>query len=163
MADASLFNTPEGGEIDLTGGDVALDTGLMTAVYLTLFGADEPWWGDIGEAPERRYPGKTGALVQALPLSAANLRRVEKTAEADLATLVPPGVISSARVVATIPAVNTLQLAVDVNGEPLIVFEIAWTRELERSASTATQPRAGVITYALPPGPVALDDDIGVL
>lgn len=125
QGDVELFQTDDGGEIDVRGGLVGMSGGLETAAYLSLFGGNENddgregsphnWWGNLDEIdPARRYRSETQNIVQALALSTGNLRRVEDAARRDLAWLMSSNVASSVSVAASIPGLNRIKLTVDI-------------------------------------------------
>lgn len=125
QGDVKLFQTDDGGEIDIARGIAAMSGGLETAAYLSLFGGNEDddgrdenphnWWGNLDENdPARRYRSETQHLLQALPLSTGNLRRVEDAATRDLAWFTASNVASAVTVAASIPGLNRIKLTVDV-------------------------------------------------
>ena len=123
MSDVRLFHTADGGEIDLvpdgTYTEVILDTGLETAVYLSLFGGNEQdpgtvhddadpehghqaqWWGNLGEPLVRMMRSEFGHLVNSLPVLSSNLVRLEQAAVRDLEWFTREGVASELSVTAT--------------------------------------------------------------
>lgn len=123
--DVRLYNTPDGGEIDAVNGEIVLDSGLETAVFLSLFGGNErdsglqaddrlQWWGNLTETdPARRYRSETQHLIAALPLVTANLRRIEEAAKRDLEWMVPSIAVALA-VRATMPGLDLVQIDVSL-------------------------------------------------
>lgn len=125
MSDVLLYQTDDGGEIDVIGGRVVLDDSPATGAYLSLFGgnleddgstATEPkqWWGNLLEQDRaRRYRSETQALLRALPAIPANLRRIEDAAARDLAWMTEElgAVIEAA---ASIPGPNRIVLAITI-------------------------------------------------
>lgn len=125
QGDVKLYQTPDGGEIDVRDGLVDMSGGLETAAYLSLFGGNEGddgrdenphnWWGNLDEIdPARRYRSETQNILQALALSTGNLRRVEDAARRDLAWFTASNVASSVSVAASIPGLNRIKLTVDI-------------------------------------------------
>jgi phage gp46-like protein len=122
--DVELLHTDDGGEITATNGIVKLNDGLETCVYLSLFGGAEDdgggsatksrqWWGNLLENdPARKYRSETQYLLRALPLVPANLRRLELAAGRDLAWLVTEGLATEVEAVASMPALNKVQIEV---------------------------------------------------
>lgn len=121
MTDVLLRQSEDGGEITLQGGLLLLAEGLETAVYLSLFGANEDdpgdvdsplqWWGNLLEAePERAYRSETQYLLKSLPAIPANLRRIEQAAARDLQWMLDTDNAQSVTVEATIPALNRVQI-----------------------------------------------------
>ena len=128
QGDVLLFHTPDGGEIALEGGLVVFTGRLDTAVYLALFGGNMDddgspsspysWWGNLSEAdPANQYRSETQYLLRGIPATSGNLRRVERAAVRDLASFKTKKIASSVSVSATIPALNTVKLAVHVEAE----------------------------------------------
>jgi phage gp46-like protein len=126
MTDVLLRQENDGGEISFVNGQAAMSDGLETAVYLSMFGgneddsgivADDPlqWWGNFGEADQaKHYRSETQSLLRSLPLIPFNLRRLEEAGTRDLDWLIQSSVATSVTVAATIPALNTLALDVNV-------------------------------------------------
>lgn len=125
VADVLLFHTVDGGEIEILGGQPTMSDGLATSAYLSLFGGNEDdavldgtlhlsWWGNFDELEAaRQYRSQTQHLLRALPARAANLRRVEDAAKADLAWMLEE-VASRVSCSASMPGRNQLSLDVEV-------------------------------------------------
>ena len=125
QGDVLLFQTNDDGDIIVEDGIVEMSGGLETAAYTSLFGgnedddgrADNPfnWWGNIGEIdPAKQYHSETQNLLQALPATSANLRRVEDAANRDLAWFIEEKVASSVTVAASIPGLNKIKIVVKI-------------------------------------------------
>lgn len=125
QGDVRLFQTDDGGEIRVESGLVAMDGGLETAVYLSLFGgnedddgrADSPltWWGNLDEdQPDLAIRSETQHLLRALPATSGNLRRIEDAANRDLAWLIQSGVASSVSAAASVIGLNRVKIAVNI-------------------------------------------------
>jgi len=125
QGDVNLFQTPDGGDIIVEGGTVIMGGGLDTAVYLSLFGGNEDddgrpdntanWWGNIGEEnSSREYHSETQNLLQGLPATTGNLKRLQDAAIRDLAWMLNDKVASYINVVASIPGVNKIKLTIDI-------------------------------------------------
>lgn len=128
QGDVLLFQTNDGGDIDVDRGRVILSGGLETAAYLSLFGGNEQdsgqpddpltWWGNIDEGqPERRYRSETQYLLRAIPAIPANLRRLEQAAERDLAWMVQVGAATSVRAAASMPGYNRVRIVVMIEAD----------------------------------------------
>lgn len=134
MSDVLLFHTVDGGEISIENGTLRMDrAGLETAAYLSMFGGNEDdrgipaddskqFWGNLGEPAERQYRSETQALLRSLPLIPASLRKVEGAAQRDLAWM-SLGLVREIRAIATMPALNTIKLVVelDVDNETIVL------------------------------------------
>ena len=125
QGDVLLCQTNDDGEINVVDGIVEMSGGLETAAYLSLFGGNEDddgrdnssatWWGNLDEVdPSRRYRSETQHLLQAIPATTGNLRRIEDAASRDLAWFLENNIASSVEVNATIPGLNTVKLTVDI-------------------------------------------------
>jgi phage gp46-like protein len=140
--DARLYHQSDGGEINVTNGDVELSDGLETAAYLSLFGGNERdsgsdadvafmWWGSIGEPIERQYRSELQNLLRALPAVPFNLKRIEDAAVNDLAWMTT-SLAKSVNVIARIPALNTVQISVAINLDGQVInftFTSGWQKQ----------------------------------
>lgn len=123
--DVALHNTADGGEITISSGDVLVDDGLATAVYLSLWGGNDDdngteatkhlqWWGNLDEpVAARRYRSETQALLESSPITTAKLRALQEAAGRDLAWM-KEDLADEIEVTTTIPAVDKVQLTVKV-------------------------------------------------
>ena len=125
QGDVSLFQTNDDGNIEVVGGIVIMSGGLETAAYLSLFGGNEDddnsqdtvfnWWGNIDETdPAKEYHSETQNLLQSIPATSGNLRRIEDAANRDLAWFIESKVASSVSVVVSIPALNRIKLTIAI-------------------------------------------------
>jgi phage gp46-like protein len=130
QGDVLLFQTNDDGNILIENGIAEMSAGLETAAYLSLFGGNEDddgrkdnpdnWWGNIDEGnPSSEYHSETQNLLQAIPATTGNLLRVQKAAERDLAWFTEDSIASSVTVEASLPALNTVKLVINIeaNGE----------------------------------------------
>lgn len=128
--DVKLFNTDDGGDIDVTYDtagyfNVTLSAGLETAVYLSLFGGSN-WWGNIGEQPARQYNSKTEAILSGYPMTTGNLLRLEEAIRADLQWMTATGAATSVDASASIIDANRVQIDISVNAEDNITYILNW-------------------------------------
>ncbi len=141
QGDVRHFQTVDGGEITSTNGVVEMSGGLETFFYLSLFGGNEEdpgeddtalsWWGNLDETePENQYRSKTQHLLQALPATSGNLKRLEDAANSDVKSAIDIGLVKSVTVTVTIPAPNRVKFTIDINGDTTLEFEENWTAEL---------------------------------
>lgn len=125
QGDVLLFQTDDDGEIIVENGLVEMSGGLETMAYLAMFGGNEDddgrpnnpanWWGNFDEIdPAKQYRSETQNLIQALPASTGNLRRIEKAAERDLAVFTEKNIASFVSVAASIPGINRIKIAVKI-------------------------------------------------
>ena len=133
MSDVYIFQTVNDGDINIEAGVVELRGGIESSVYLSLFSAASDWWGDIGEPSAQSYDAGFQRLLDEITLTSAALPRVEKEAERNLSWMLLDEVASSISVTATIPALNTLGLAFDIQAqgeESQFSFVLNWQEEL---------------------------------
>ena len=125
QGDVLLFQTSDDGDINVEGGLVELSGGLQTSAYLSLFGGNEDddgrpdnaltWWANLAETEDsKQYRSETQHVLQALPFSTGNLRRVEDAASRDLDWFLVEKVASSVTVSATIPGINRIKLTIAI-------------------------------------------------
>jgi phage gp46-like protein len=134
MTDVLLFQTLDDGDIAIEAGEVEMTDGLETAVYLSLFGGnqaddglpDNPygWWGNEGETSDQRMVSRLQNLLDGIPATAANLKRLVDAARADLAWLPTRYTLD---VSASIPSINRVTMTISIN-DLTFVFTEEWAR-----------------------------------
>lgn len=116
----------DGGGIEFVNGQPIMSAGLRTAAFLSLFGGNhgddgrsqnkKTWWGNIDEENEAyKYIGRFWNLVQGLPLTSNNLRRLENAALADLDWMKTEKIAQEIIVETSIPYVKILQMIININ------------------------------------------------
>lgn len=126
QGDVLLFQTPDNGDVRVIDGLVQMSSGLETAAYLSLFGGNDQddglvdnnqtWWGNLGENRDAyEYRSETQNLLESLPATSGNLRRIEESAKRDLEWFVTENVASSVSVSASIPTLNTVKINININ------------------------------------------------
>lgn len=130
QGDVLLYQTNDGGEITLQGGQIVFTGRFDTAVYLSLFGGNMEddgrqgnpynWWGNLSELdPSNQYRSETQNLLRGIPATSGNLRRIEDAVARDLAWLKTVKAVSSISVAVVVPALNRVKITVDIeaNGQ----------------------------------------------
>lgn len=140
MTDVSLFQTSDGGEITCTNGQLVMDDGLATSVYLSLFGGNEQdsgregdnpkqWWGNLTETdPSRTYRSELQNILRSVPATSANLKRVEDAGSRDLAWMLE-SLASSVTVAASLPTLDRVDIKIEIVIDDVkfaFVFTDAW-------------------------------------
>jgi len=126
QGDVLLFQTDDNGEINVEGGLVEMSGGLETAAYLSLFGGNEDddglsengftYWGNLDEIdPAQQYRSETQHLLQSIPATTGNLRRIEDAANRDLAWFIEKKVASSVTIAVSIPGLNKIKILINID------------------------------------------------
>lgn len=137
MTDVLLFQSTDGGEINIEGGLVELTDDFRTAAYLSLFGGNErddgsddnvnTYWANLNETdPSRKYVSETQHLLVVLPPTTGNMLRLEDAAGRDLKWLADIGAVTEIVVVVSVPALNTVKFAISINGNETVEFIENW-------------------------------------
>jgi len=125
QGDVLLVQTTDGGNITVTNGIMEMSPGLETMAYLCMFGGNEDddgraenpanWWGNISEnETSKQYRSETQNLLQSLPATTGNLRKIEDAANRDLTVFTEQKIASSITVIATIPALNKISVLINI-------------------------------------------------
>ena|SRR5690606_23129134 len=140
--DLKLTASPDGGDIEIVNGQITLDEGPETAIYLSLFGGNhddsgdesddaKQWWGNLAtDVDAEKYRSRTQQVLRGLPATSANLVVVRNAATADLEWM--RGVVfDEIAATASIPARDTVRLSIvgTVDGETTqYFFDREWNR-----------------------------------
>ncbi len=137
QGDVYLYQTPDDGEININNGIVEMNGGLETAVYLSLFGGNEEddgrptnqnsWWGNLNEVDTaKQYRAETQYLLQSIPATPGNLKKIEDAIKRDLKWLSEYKIASSVVVTVSMPALNTVKIIIDIEGSSRLEFQENW-------------------------------------
>lgn len=141
QGDIDLFNTTDGGEIAVELGVIRMTYSPRVAVYLSLFGGNVEddgidgsplqWWGNVIETDEAaRFRSRTQHQLTRLPATPSSLNPIEDAARKDLEWMIQEGAATRVEVSASIPAVNTVEIAVTLNGNETMRFAENWKAQL---------------------------------
>ncbi len=128
QGDINLFQTNDDGDIIVENGLVRMTGRFGTAAYLSLFGGNEDddgsqdnshgWWGNIDEVdPAERYVSETQNILESLPATSANLRRVEDAVRRDLQWFLVKNIANTVTVAVSIPAINRLKIVITIEAQ----------------------------------------------
>jgi len=128
MSDVIIYQTIEDGEVSLVDGAIELSGGLSSAAYLALFGGNiqdagrkddsAQWWGnEIEDDPDFTYRSATQHALRSLPVTSANIRKLEIAAEGDLAFFVNKKIATAVSVVVDIPAANRAHIVCTITAQ----------------------------------------------
>lgn len=104
--DFRLSHTEDGGDIRFVAGQPAMDAGLETAAYISLF-SERRWLGDTD------FGSDLESILRA-PLTSKTLNAASDEARRALAWLVSDGIASAVEVTATALGVDSIQLSIVV-------------------------------------------------
>lgn len=147
QGDALWGACPDGGDIELRGGNVVRSGGLSGAAYISMFGGNheddgtpgsfKQWWGnDIEPNTLAHIRGRTGTLLAGLPMASGNLGRVIGAVNSDLAWMITAGVVTTIEVAAAIEAARRILITVTFNGDDVTEFRENWISGLTEPALT---------------------------
>ena len=126
MSDPTMTLGGDGGDLILDGGDLLVGNGLDSAAILSLFGgnvddsgsqaAEElQYWGNVIETdPNRSLRSETQHLIESLPVTSGNLRRVEDAVKRDLAWMVDEKLVQSMEVDVELVGVKRIRIVIDL-------------------------------------------------
>ena len=118
MTDVKLFQSDNGGEIKVIGGQVEMVGGLESAAYIAMFSGKKWWGGKLG--------GETGELLKSLPATSSNLNRVRDAIKRDLAFLEADLIVDL-----RITGLNKIEIKINVNGVDDWVYRLNWGYDFE--------------------------------
>jgi phage gp46-like protein len=126
QGDVLLEQTNDDGEITVENGLVQMTGKFETAAYLSLFGGNEDddgrpdnektFWGNLSEInPSFKLVSETQHLLQSIPATSSNLKRIEDAVKRDLQWFLNEKIASSVDVTVTIPALNRIKIVININ------------------------------------------------
>lgn len=157
VSDILLFQTNDGGDINIENGRVKTTAGLETAVYLSLFGGNDndngignnlkQWWGNINRPELDRYRSQTQFILKSLPLISGNLARIQDAVNNDLSWLVETKIVLSVSVSLFIEAVNKLRIEIEIevnsvefSDTNIFINELALMRDNRKTITLIWRP-----------------------
>lgn len=135
MADVLIFQTPDGGEVTCTAGQILLDDGVASVVYISLWGgneddsgsdADKPkefWANKIETDATKKIRSRTQALLRSIPATSGNLRLIEEAVAQDLAWMLETKLATFVGASVSIPRLNwvNIEVSVEIQGKSFAV------------------------------------------
>lgn len=124
--DVVLYQSADGGEITCTNGVIAIDDGVATSVFLSLFGGNEDdagddaekhleWWGNKVETSEsKKLRSRLQYLLRNQPATSGTLLLFEDAAKLDLQWVLDTKLADSLEVSASIPKRNWVKIEVKI-------------------------------------------------
>lgn len=133
MTDVRLYATADGAELNITNCNVELTNYLETAIYLSISGGNvddagesntkyQYWGNSIGDdAPLR---SRTQYLLQSLPITSANLKRIKTAVEYDLAWILNDKLVSKLEVEASLYQVKWVKIDIKTESNQFEFIEL---------------------------------------
>lgn len=131
MADLSIFESGNGGDVERNGDNIVLTEGLFVQIYLAMFGGNvegdtiseeisdpsiqnKGWWGNnvlFEDDPQLQFNSKTERTLNTTPLTPAGRQVIQAAVQEDMEFLSELGEVN---VVVTIPDVDKVQIVVTI-------------------------------------------------
>ncbi|MCL2381360.1 MAG: hypothetical protein FWC64_07165 [Treponema sp.] len=136
--DILLYDTPDGGDINITEGLIESDSAFNTAVYLSLFGGNKDdngriknrktWWGNIlrGVNENQRLVSRFQAIVFGLPMTTKNILNAEEAARLDLAWVIGEKIADEILTDGRAITHNRFNLQVKINAKGQTIYDNAF-------------------------------------
>lgn len=127
QGDILHFQTNNDGDISIETGMAVMTGGFETAVYISLFGGEADWWGDIGDASPN--VSETAKLIENIPAIPANLVRINDAVRRDLQWILDKKIANRIDVDVTMPGVDRVAIFVTIaaiGGESEFDFVENW-------------------------------------
>lgn len=127
--DIFLFNTLDGGEIDIKDGKALMTEGLETAVYLSLFSPSSWFCNEAAVDDAEVLYSNTQALINSAPQSTKNYRLLEQAISQDLNWLVTNNYADSVQSSVVSNNHSSIKIEIQItqsNDNQLITLETTW-------------------------------------
>lgn len=135
QGDAFLYQTLEGVEFDVVGGEVKRTAGIDTTVYLALLGGNydgSDWWANqLMDEPAQRLPSCAQYVSNGSPLSASVLPDYKRGIEANLKPQQEAGVLGDFDITLFIESHKRLNVKLDFKGDESLEYAVNWTYTVE--------------------------------
>lgn len=151
--DILMVMGPNGGDLVVEGGDLKMTGGFETEAVNAFFGGNpedpglgdmtDTWWGNLGERdPARHLRGRTQNLLDTLPATSENLKKLEAEAARDLSYFLSRKIASTVTVSASLPARNVFRISGEIRADgPETAFDFTenWKAQAEQFAGVDIQ------------------------
>jgi phage gp46-like protein len=140
--DLLLYDTPDGGDVNIENGLFINDQSFNTAVYLSLFGGNKDdngkvknrktWWGNMldGTSESEKLISRFQSVIFGSPMTTKNIQRAESEANLDLKWIIDEGIADKITVYGSAVTRNKFSLYVMIqdNGKSIYenTFAIFW-------------------------------------
>lgn len=131
QGDLYLFQTLDGGNIEIVNGEPVMDGGFESATYLSLFGADSSThWMNEYQSESEKMTGQFYNFIKSNPKTVLNINKAQELAKLDLQWFINDGIADTINAEITSSSVNRIELVVEIllNGETISSneYKINW-------------------------------------
>ena len=111
--DLKIAMTESGGDIEVRGGQITMDPGLLTAVIVSLY-TERNFWGNLIANSDSERIGQGYVEATSEPITADMLSACESRAQESLAWLVSEGLARSVDVTVSNPRADWIKTRVEI-------------------------------------------------
>ena len=112
--DVLLFQTLNGGNINIENGIVQMTEGLETAVYMSLFSPEDWFCNEAVDTPEEKLSSQTEQVINNKPQSSKNYQLLVQAVESDLKWLVSNGNANSVSASVSSGGLNRVMISITI-------------------------------------------------
>lgn len=139
QGDLYLFDTLDGGEINVQNGEPVMDQGLESAVYISLEGASTPWFANEHLPENRRIESKFAQFRKGQTLTSGVINTSIDLIKQDLAWLKRVKAADEIIVLMSIVARNLVQIDISIRIGLQVVklspFQLNWQAQENNPAN----------------------------
>lgn len=116
MVDLMLYETGDGGDLQLNGGNLSITTGVENEPYISMYGGAD-WWGNNLLIPTQPFLATTEKVLREVALNSSGRIRVQQAVDADLLPLKNSIAGTTITTTVTITNDNRLSIYIDIDGQ----------------------------------------------
>jgi phage gp46-like protein len=139
QGDLYLFSTLDGGNIKVENGEPVMDQGFESAVYISLEGADEPWFANEFLLPNQQIKSRFAEYRKAQPLTSGIINTSIDLIKQDLHWLIDTKAADEIIADMTIVSRNRVEISVEIRiGQENVTispFQLNWGAQQNNPAS----------------------------
>lgn len=135
MVDLKIYETGNGGDLELNNNDLTLVTGLESMLYLAMFGGnvEGDWWGNellMPNQPDIHLKSETEKVLMSVALNSAGRIKIEQAVKNDLAFIQKAFPGTKLVVSVTIVSDDIVSIVINVDGKD---FNYLWNPAEEQA------------------------------
>jgi phage gp46-like protein len=134
--DIKLYQTSDGGEINITFGEPEMEGGLFTSVFISLFESDatDVWINEYLQEDEK-VEGRFYSFIKGVPKTISNIQKASEFAKMDLAWMIKNKTADEINVDIQSKDIKSITLNIEIIKNGLIIletkFDINWSYTAE--------------------------------